>query len=512
MKKVLISVFATMNVLCYANDAMVCEETPSESVYEHAREQINTAMPGSGRMYYDSLITKASKRRWSFPVSFYATFDNGGFDCTGCSGSLTKTVFGKDPIWVRDIYLFSRLSDDNKVRINNCDARACERGSVPPCFPGVPFGGFRDDLYTTLLAPVKLLIDSSEREFGFIFSPTFRFDLDKNNLLALSLGVNVPLKTLVHSMDLSFECGELFRDGFVPQTTQRETSLKQFHRDFSDVIDFLNRAVFGAQCLSFEGYQRKTGFGDLSVFGMLEFQSVPALNIGLNIVFPTAGKGSGDTVWEPILGNGGAFQFDPFAQILFTGKNPFVNPFVRVAGEISTSFSNNNARAPKVITNPRRQQVQNISGLSAPSFFNSFYVDPFSVSDSCIPLLSGRACLTQKIGNKILLGLGNYSYDLFHFDLRLGLFYDYMHKSEDTFTSNESMTLDCCMTSTLSASSFVDAAAVGRLTEQVSHTVSASFTYKFNNLCELGLIGQFVVLGKNVPRYRTIYVSAVIVF
>lgn len=469
-------------------------------------DELSYARPTSGKAYYDSLIEKASKRNWAIQTSFHYTTEDGAFNCDGCKVPLCGLIFGQDCVTIRDIYLFSRLSDCNKVRINNCDALACERGGVPIGGVGVPFGGFRDDLYTTLLAPVQLDFGASHKEYTFLLSGMRRIDIGDSDRFAIALGFNVPLVHKQHTMDLNFQCGELFRIGFIPDTTQRETSLKQFFRDYSSLTDFINRAVLCERGIEFVADQSKTGFGDISLFGSLEYHNNHIFEAGLAVVFPSGGKGSGKTLWEPILGNGGAYQVNPFAQALFYTSVPYLNPFIRIAGEVSAQFSTDTSRIPTLVTNDSRTMVKNVEGLSAPDTFQNFYVDAFSEFDSCVPLFASKTpCVSKKIGSKVLLGIGNYAYRLFNVDLRWGLFYDVYHKGQDSFCVKQGCDCECELDT-------IDTCGLETCSEQTSHAFSTNLTYKFSNMFELGAGGSFTVLGKNVPRARSFYFSFVAVF
>lgn len=458
----------------------------------------------SGRLYYDSLIEKASKRHWAFSLSVQYTGERGGYDCAGCSGALSNVVFAKCPIRIQDVYLFSKLSIDNKVRINNCDALVPNRGDVPIGGVGVVFGGFSDDLYTTLLAPVQIVFSADQKEVSFQTSGMYRFDIGSSECFSAAFGYILPIKSRKHSLDFTYQGGDLFTPGFVPDTIQRENTLKQFFRDYVDVEDFINRAVFGSKGLCLVGEQTKSGIGDISLFGLINYQGdMCNLETGLNILFPSGSNASGSTIWEPILGCG-AYQFNPFMQALVTTSVPYLNPFGRMAVEVSSGFTTNKIRVPTLVTNEMRTQVKNVAGLSAPDSFQNFYVDPFSEFDSCVPLLSTcTPCISKKIGPKILIGLGNYAYQIFNIDLRWGLFYDYFHKSKDSF---DKAACTCC------DSVVIDACAMERGTDQSSHSFGTNLIYKFSNLFELGAGGQVTFLGKNIPRYGSFYISFVAVF
>jgi hypothetical protein len=465
-----------------------------------------TPIRKSGKSYYDSLIEKASKRRWAVQTSFHYTTEDGAFNCDGCNVPLGGHIFGKDTVTIEDVYLFSKLSNDNKVRINNCDALAPNRGGVPIGGVGVPFGGFSDDLYTTLLAPVELAFGASQKEFSILMSGMRQFDIGSSDRFSIALGFNLPFVSKRHSLDMNFQGGELFRPGFIPDTTQRENSLKQFFRDYSSLTDFINRAVLGANGIEFCAKQSKSGIGDISFFGSLEYHENHTFQTGFAVVFPTAGKGSGSVFWEPILGNGGAYQFNPFVQALFHTSAPYLNPFARLALEVSARHSTDTSRIPTLVTNDKRQMVKNVTGLSAPDSFQNFYVDPFSEFDSCVPLFASKTpCVNKKIGTKVLFGLGNYAYNIFNVDLRWGLFYDFYHKSQDSFAVDNKGNCKCDPET-------IDCATMEKCSEETSHIFSTNLAYKFSNFFELGAGGSFTVLGKNVPRSRSFYFSFVAVF
>lgn len=461
------------------------------------------------RVYYNRLIENAAKRRWVFTAAVHYSTEDKGFDCDGNSVPLATTVFGTCPITIEDIYLFARLSNDNKVRIDNCVARAPERGGVPIGGTGVVFGGFRDDLYTTLLAPIELNFDAEHKEFSFVTNGILRFDLPDWEYFSAAIGYTIPFKSKYHSLEFSYVGGELFRRGFVPDTTQRETSLNQFFREFSDVDDFIRSAVLASKGLTLDPQQRKSGIGDISLFGLIEYKNDHTFEFGLNLVLPTASDGGTSFVWEPILGNGGAWLFNPFAQFLFSTNAPYINPFVRLAIEVGPSFHTDKVRAATLVTNDSRKQVHEVTGLSHPETFEDFYVDAFSEFDSTVPLLAGKTpTMKKKIGTKALFSVGNYVYTLFHADFRLGLFYDFMAKGSDSFCKNCSKK-DCdCSTS----AETINTDCLEAKTDQRSHTLSANLVYKFSNYFELGAGGQFTVYGKNVSKHRGFYVSFVAVF
>lgn len=472
----------------------------------------------AGRYYYDSLIEQAEKRHWAIPISFNFSFADTGYDCDGCKSNLAATIFGKNIITIEDVYLFSKLSIDNKVRINNCAALEPNRGAIP--IPGagagaaaVPFGGFSSDLYTTSLAPIRILFDAQQKEFVFIPSILFHYELGKEEEWALSGGINIPIITRQHVLTMGSVGGQLFESAYVPDTTQAANTLNQFFKSFTDVSDFIMREVLAKKGIVYEPVQQKTGFGDISLFASIAYESNPLIEVGVAMVAPTAAQNKNNVLWEVALGVD-TFQVNPFMQVLVSTSVPYVNPFIRVAGEFSKARTSTNIRAPRFITNDTRKQAQFIEGLDNPAFFNQYYVDSFTETDSAVALIAPKACMQQKFGHRILLGLGNYSYNVFNENFRLGIYYDYMHKSKDTFQTGKcdcccrpNAPVDLCLTCTQ-----VDTCTLEQCSNQQAHIISASLTYKFNNLFELGFGGEFVILGKNVPNTKSGYFNLVIVF
>jgi hypothetical protein len=535
MKKMIICLLVTSSLCAEYNAVEQLDGVYEQLIPAHKKNNKKNQLQKMAidpRDYYDSLVYKASKPHWSIPITTYFNAEDDGFNCEGCSAPLSGLVFGKCPITFKDIYLFSKLSDDNMVRIMNCNALAPERGDFPIGRDGKPFGAFRDDLYTTLLAPVQLRIDGEVREYGILPSFIFHFDVGQAELFSISLGATVPFKTKQHIMDIYFENGELFRAGFVPDTTQMETSIGQFYRDYTDVEDFFYRAILGPKGLMFEGNQLTTGLGDISVFGIVEYHNHHDVECGVNFIFPTAAKGKQCNLWEPVLGNGGAFQFDPFIQALFTTSVPYVNPFIRIVGEFSAKISNYATRAPTLVSNDQRQMVHKVPGLEHPSFFDDFYVDAFQEYDTCVPLFADKVvCIDAKIGNKVMVGIGNYAYQLFNENFRWGLFYNYMYKTKDSYagggrsSSIEASALACdvcdsaetcatCMQTPnpVATLSTVDLCRLEHCTNQESHSIGTTLIYKFKNRFELSVGGDFIIAGKNVPKRKTFLGSFVIVF
>src|SRR3990167_4737806 len=216
----------------------------------------------------------------------------------------------------------------------------------------VPFGGYRDDLYTTLLAPVQLNFDAKQSEISFIISGMYRYDFARYDSLSLAFGLTIPFKSKKHTLGLTYQNGDLFRPGYIPDTTQRENTLTQFFREYTSIEDFIESAVFNSKGFQYLPTQTKNGVGDISIYGLVEYHNDWSFEIGLQAVFPTGSKGDPGALWSPVLGNGGAFQIDPFTQLLMATSVPYLNPFVRLAAEWSARYHTDSLRVPTLVTNP----------------------------------------------------------------------------------------------------------------------------------------------------------------
>jgi hypothetical protein len=105
-----------------------------------------------------------------------------------------------------------------------------------------------------------------------------------------------------------------------------------------------------------------------------------------------------------------------------------------------------------------------------------------------------------KYGSKVIVGIGNYSYNVFDLGFRLGLFYEYMYKHCDEIT------VKC------EPSGQFDTSALIARTDRRAHTFSWNLMYEFENRIELGFGSLHVFAGKNIPRHRDIFGSLHIVF
>ncbi len=458
-----------------------------------------------GREYYYALIDKNMERHWAVPISVHVEVADKFFDADSKIVNLAKGIFG-GPIRLRDIYLISRLADEDQVSISGSNFPV---PSFRPPGSTVMFGDIASDLYLTLLAPVELNFSAQKQEVGATIGTIYRTALNDCKTIELALGFQLPIKTQFHDLDLLFENGSLFSVGLAATPPAfPEDALFNFFQNYTGLEDFFISEVLAKQGLRYIPRQVKTGVGDLSLFALLDFAGywkyTEGLQIGINFIFPTGAKPSGTILFEPELGSG-VYSFEPFFNVIFNSPSQYFNPTFQLVGQMSArrgalAITEDGIRVPKLITNANQQMIQNVPGLHAPFFYQDYYVNSFSEFDSLFPAFASPvsgACF--KKGSRILVGVGNYFFDVFNLGFRLGVFYNYASKGRDKITIN-------C------PAGIFDVCAATARTKTTSHFFGLNLTYKFRNMLELNFGSQHVVAGRNIARTNEFFVSLIAVF
>ena len=458
---------------------------------------------------------RAEEKHWAIPITFDYKFACQAFNACGMKTSVVSAMVG-DELSFNDLSLFVKLCNDNKVRIDNVDARAPERGGAL-IGPNAPFGGYRDDLYPTLLAPTKVSFTSAnEHESSTNVSVIYRQEypgfLDCDDTIAISGGITLPFKYLIHTLEFQLYDGSLFRQIFSPTNTVRENVLYQFFDDYSSVDDFFIRGILGDNGIMFASEQQKCGIGDLALFGSFEwinpYKYIDDWQSGITIIFPTGGKYDGIMLWETALGNGGAYQVDLFTHLMFktdflnTSCASLLNPWFRLAFEFSSSFCTK-SRIPQQVSNSERAMVEDIAGLKYFPDFELFWVDPFIADTTTVPLFGNLVNACVKHGWQAFVGIGDYIYNPFYDNFRLGLFYDFTYKAKD-----------CIQVAGKSKAEVqtYQTGEVENLTLRKMHRIGWNLTYKAKNYMELTIGSYHVVAGKNTPQTHDLFVSFALVF
>lgn len=443
---------------------------------------------------------------WAFPVAFYVSSVDKSFDNCGNSKSFSNLLFQGD-LRIQDIYLFSKLSAQNKVRIDNVPAREPQR---PIQVNNVPFGGYASDLYTTLLAPTRILFDTTQQEVGASITAMRQLCTWCNDSISLIAGITIPIISRRYSMDFYLVDGHLFEEVFIPDQTNRENTLKPFFRDWISVDDFFIRGVLGSKGFTFNNRVRKTGVGDISLFGLLDWAcpyiGMRDAQLGLHLTVPSGGKQDVCQLLPSSLGNGGSVLLSASLHVAFaTPCATYFNPVARLIGEFSMPFSSCR-RVGTGKVQPQgaaRTMAENIPGLSVPPSYTEFWVDAFSDVDTVSPAFADTVTSVRtRWGHRVLAMIGNYFHNPMGLNCMLGIFYEFMYKSKD----HVSLPKKC------SGSSVIDTNSLVRLSRARYHQISWDIAYLCEGGLELTLGSRHVVAGKNTPKLQQFFITGLFRF
>lgn len=447
---------------------------------------------------------------WAFPFDLHWSFANRSFDHNSQNAPLSTLIFQK-PFTIQDIQLFSSLSAENKVRIQNIPPLPPQRPDMLAVMP--PFGDFASEQYPNLLAPTQVRINAEEREVGGSLTFMRRLYCDAYQCLKPIVGITVPIINRLHIMDLSLIGGTLLNNVFVPaDQTNREDSAMGFFRNFTDVYDYFERGILEPKGLTFQSRQRRTGFGDITLFGFVEWDTCwpfVDLQAGINLICPSGGRIDVNKIWDPVLGNGGAYQLAFSIQGSFCSCYDWFNPVFRAIAQISMPFKHR-IRLPVLKQNQTtsRQQANNIAGLLTPPPFGSYFVDNFSQFDSTVPYFGDDSIAVRtRFGPQIFALIGNYFNQPFCLDVRVGIFYEYMRKAQD---SVRTICSPCAGVSGVVP--IIDQDVAIGYTQEQAHRISWQISHQFTDQLELTFGSYHVVAGKNVAREQRIFLAGLFHF
>lgn len=438
------------------------------------------------------------------PIQWYGNIAYDAFDQCSQEQPLARFIFGNQDFTIGDIFLLSKLSSQNLMRNANIDALE----PVRPAGSIQPFGNYQSDQYIATLAQVKVNIEAEQRQQNINLGASYRRAINDAESAFLSIGFNIPIVSKLHLMDLYFTHGNLSFQNRPLGTNIAQTILAEFFKDYIDMRDFFERAILEPKKLTFLERQRKVGVGDISLYAALEKTELGCYlddaQLALNLVLPSGNKQCGNKVWEIELGNGGAVQVEGSLALYFNTPSPLFNPVFRLVAQASAPFDAMR-RVPA-----KREQVQsprvliaNFDDLLAPiaTFRGNYYVDPFQEYDASVLYFSDLSVKTRiHYGARALIGIGNYFYNLFKRDFRLGVFYDFMHKSRD----------HVCV---LDPSHVFDNELLEKNTNQRFHR----FGWSLSHICcdpdvEFTIGSQHIIAGKNIARIQEAFVSMSIAF
>lgn len=448
--------------------------------------------PLIGRSYYQGRLNKALERHWAFPTTLALTIGDSGYGACGGRATLPNVIFGNDRFTFGDIFLLSQLSGENKVTI-----------------PGDPL---TTDVLTTLLAPIEIELDAEYRELGASFTCSYRHSLGKTERMDAVIGVNIPVKTQFHILNINFDSGSLLSP-YGSNLPVEKSTLAQFFSFYEDVYDFFVASILEPKGLTYEPLQRKTGIGDVAFFGYVDaanyFNYVDALQVGFNIVVPTATADVKSTLWPVDLSEGGGTQISLFTSGIFHSPWAGINPSFQFAVEFTPAFTGNRRIAQFKQFNGPVDGVHNVIGVGNPLGGLKQTVPPvfgdtvttFGQFDSTIPAFADASVPTLvRQPPQIVAGIGNYFFNLFKKDFRLGIFYDFEYQGK------QKLKVLCAQDAVF------DTASLEKLTLTESHRISWRISYRFKNYIEVNGGTQHVVGGKNVIQFNQIYASLIAVF
>lgn len=446
---------------------------------------------------YDSLLQEAAERRWAIPLTLDYSFESKAFDACGNKVPLSGALFGSGTR-IRDIFLLARLSDDDNLHIH------------PPIVPTNPqFGHVRNEQYLALIAPTKIGLTATQSNAMLGFNALYRWRPCEDTRLFCIFGLDFPVQIQQRSLDFCFQDGTLFKAGYISNATNRENVLTQFFKDWTGVEDFFLRGVLAPKGIAFIPTQQTIGLGDISLSASLEFgpfytesecgecRGLDFGQVGLSIGFPTGKKADAGVLWGPEFGNGGGYQFTLFSTFNTRTGNWF-NPTMNFGVELHTTACRSGAnglRVPRIVTGAQEQRVIDNPDLVAP-VFKEYRTDAFSEMDTTVAIFADKvANASLKVGRRAFVGIGNYFYDVFANNFRLGLFYNYSSKNADTVTVNDPAFVTTSLQYPTSA-----------------HRFSWKLSYKFKNMMELGFGSQHLLAGKSVPEQHDFFLSFVASF
>lgn len=453
-----------------------------------------------GRSYYENLQKKGAYRHWSFPVSVNYFFSGNSFDDNGQVTDLSSLATG-GPVTIADVSLFCRLCAQNKVRSVDEPALGFDRAGRP-ITGAAPFGAYRDDLVSTLIAPVVVDFNLDRQEIGCDITAIYRFWLFDDERYLVTSGLSVPFQSVSHQLNTQYIGGSLYREAFSVDRTQREDTSEQFFREYTSVEDCFVRGILGQKNVTFNPSNRNTGIGDLLLFSTIDcagiFRRVQSLQGGVALLCPTGAQADPTIAFDPSL-SAGCFSLDLFVNALFNSPIQAFNPFVRAAIEVSlNSYSPfGGIRAPTLIVQDQeRVIVKTVPGLLTIDLtlqnFQNLWVDTFAEYDSTIPIFADTtSSISSWQGAQFVFGLGNYSYNVANTGARLELLYTYMYKQADSFSG--------------------DNGGLSAGTQQQAHTVSWCLAWP-GKVFDLFVGSAHVFAGQNVARENRIFLSCAATF
>ncbi|MCX5921810.1 MAG: hypothetical protein NTX86_00560 [Candidatus Dependentiae bacterium] len=456
----------------------VGESTISSSKQKSVSKKKNNIYLGSA--YNNLVINEDESNRFLVVGSVYSTFcSSTGFDDCHRAVPLSQLVFstttvsrdcGQKTFPLRDIWLFGKLAEQGKVSIDTDVLNPVGNVSA-----------------LATLAGMDATFFAYEQEVGANVSFIYKFYFNECENIAGYLGLNIPVICRRHELDFQLSGRSLVGDEAINYFFSRQNGIRDF---------FIRSIMNGKPLLEYEPEQSKFGFGDIQIFGSVDF--APALNhfdtlqCGINLSMPFSASGlTTQTIWPIILSNR-CLSLDVFGNVTVRG-NQYLNPTFYLTGSFNFPFSDY----------VRIQAIVSSSDIrSLASFIGDYVYQPFIELDSTIVEFADLVVLGKiKLGSRAIAGFGNYFYAVDNCEFRFGIFYDYMIKGSNTFY--------------LLADAQAAAGVKGRLydssaykcKQEAAHRISWHAAYKFKPCGEIMVGSNHVVAGKNTVRRNDMFIT-----
>lgn len=399
-----------------------------------------------------------------------------GFDCRGESTDLATVIFDTSKIILQDIYLASKLSRNGYFTLP---------GNAPS------FGNDPDQQYLSNLADSHISIAAKASATMGLFRAYLPYTLmrrDEHDALIGGVGIEIPVISKEHLMLTQMITGNF---EYSVSYTMGQTTTGQFFNDYGpDFSTFFYKGVLGPKGLTLKQVQRKTGIGDILLYGGLVYErmlnnQLHLFTAALQLTTPSGSKRSGAYVWEPELGNGGATLLGIEAAWYLPPLMPCVAPYVIANCTLVSSFQAQR-RVPRYTSNPQT--------VLMPSRFRLYTLAPFSSTDSTVTEFADQAIPVRALPtNRGSITFGNCWVGLFSAQSLLFTTITYAGQSSTSYSPLYTLSND-----------YFDTPALERHSAFRRFSFSWQLQLPFHHEALFTCGSSHIITGRNVPRFDTI--------
>jgi hypothetical protein len=371
------------------------------------------------------------------------------FSSSGHSEDATHLAFGESTIYIKDIFLASKLASVGTV----------DEGSYD---------------YLDTLAEQKIDFDGEVQEIEFDLNFARHF-IDNS----LSFGLHVPLCYKKHDYALQYN--------LTNETNAALNSDTLYQSDYGGDFETYFRGILSAKGMEFNKNDSEAGHGDIAIFLNYEVptKSCERLLAGCNFLFPTARDRSVYKLWDPECGKGGFIEASAFASAIFA-KHRLFNPhfFVKGAYNIARKVSR------------RIPQLKTFDGVGSLTLGQTLALggkvhgngNSFSAYDTEIARFASQSERVKiRKGPSVDFRVGNVFEKVILDKGFLDIFFDFYAKGRDYIGARPDG--DTYKTSALTLNTFATAGKIG-----------LNYNYQFDEHFRLHTVGLYTFMGRNVPE------------